>query len=77
MNTSKAEKVFRTDTIVVDFEPVETSTHQSVQATQKIQSDLLPHNDQTSGHGTRTQRLSELIKRPILAERTTGAHPPT
>ncbi len=44
------------------YEEVKVPPPISVNATQRIHNDLLPQNDQTSGKGTRTQCLRELIK---------------
>ena len=63
MNASKTEKTFRVGTVVGSVEPIEITACQSTQDTPQIQNDLLPHNDQASGQGTRTQRLGELVKK--------------
>ncbi len=60
-NPTRKLKTLKKGTIVASYEEVKVPPPIIVNATQRIHNDLLPQNDQTSGKGTRTQCLRELI----------------
>ncbi len=61
-NPTRKQKTIKKDTIVASYEEVKVPPPISLNATQRINNDLLPQNYQTSEKGTRTQCLRELIK---------------
>ncbi len=71
VNNTKAVKEFRTGTLVGSYEPFDAESEylrndtEVIRITHEMQNDLLPTTDQANTQGSRSERLTEIIKRQM------------